>query len=55
MYGNRRAAVANDLTKMYETVLRGTIGELIETFSMQEPRGEYTVVVEGDREEKGAV
>ena len=30
VFGNRRAALANDLTKMYEAVERGTLTELIE-------------------------
>ena len=52
VYGDRQAAAANDLTKMYETVLRGSITELIELFTVEEPRGEYTVVIEGCREDK---
>jgi 16S rRNA (cytidine1402-2'-O)-methyltransferase len=47
VYGDRRAAVANDLTKMFETVIRGTLTECIAHFDAEEPRGEYTVVIEG--------
>jgi 16S rRNA (cytidine1402-2'-O)-methyltransferase len=47
VYGDRRAAVANDLTKMFETVIRGTLSECIAHFDAEEPRGEYTVVIEG--------
>jgi 16S rRNA (cytidine1402-2'-O)-methyltransferase len=47
--GDRQAAVANDLTKKFETVLRGTLGELIEALKKEAPRGEYTVVIEGLR------
>ncbi len=47
VYGDRFAAVANDLTKKFETVDRGTISELIEKFTKNEPRGEYTIVIAG--------
>lgn len=46
VFGDRRAALANELTKMYESVLRGTISNLMEDFN-EEPRGEYVVVIEG--------
>jgi 16S rRNA (cytidine1402-2'-O)-methyltransferase len=48
--GDRSAAVANDLTKKFETVHRGLLSELIEVFKKETPRGEYTVVIEGDRD-----
>ena len=52
VYGDRRAAVANDLTKMFEMVIRGTLSECLAHFDAEEPRGEYTVVIEGAPEEK---
>ncbi|PIE79381.1 MAG: 16S rRNA (cytidine(1402)-2'-O)-methyltransferase [Chloroflexi bacterium] len=47
IYGNRRAALANELTKLYENVARGTLSELLELVEKEEPRGEYVVVIEG--------
>lgn len=47
VFGNRPAAVANDLTKMFETVYRGTLAELIEVFKKESIRGEYVVVIAG--------
>ncbi len=47
VYGNRRAAVANDLTKYYESVYRGTLQELVSLFENQELKGEYVVVISG--------
>ena len=41
----RRIAVARELTKMYEEVLRGTAEELLEHFRETKPRGEITMVV----------
>lgn len=50
--GDRRVVVANDLTKRFEELRRGTIAELITHFSVQRPRGEYTLVIEGRRGER---
>ena len=47
--GNRRIAVARELTKIHEEVFRGTIQEAMEYF--QQPRGEFTLVIEGKKEE----
>ncbi len=48
--GNRPAVVANDLTKKFESVYRGTLSEMVERFKEEKPRGEYTVVIEGKRD-----
>jgi 16S rRNA (cytidine1402-2'-O)-methyltransferase len=59
--GNRKAAVARELTKRFEEVVRGTLAELIEYFLNHEPRGEVTLVIAGateeeiDRERKAAL
>jgi 16S rRNA (cytidine1402-2'-O)-methyltransferase len=47
VYGDRQAAVANDLTKLFERVDRGRLFELIPLFERTAPRGEYTIVIEG--------
>lgn len=47
VYGNRRAALANDLTKMFERVDRGLLSELLTLVQTTEPRGEYALVIEG--------
>mgnify|MGYP003382132242 CR=1 FL=1 len=47
IYGDRPAAVANELTKMFETVRRGSLSELIASLGDVEPRGEYVVVIGG--------
>jgi 16S rRNA (cytidine1402-2'-O)-methyltransferase len=41
----RRAAVARELTKLHEEVVRGTLAEV--AAAIGEPRGEYVVVLEG--------
>lgn len=47
VYGDRPAAIANDLTKMYESVERGTLSELHERLDGTKLRGEYIVVIGG--------
>lgn len=47
IFGDRRGAVANDLTKMYELVQRGTLSELIKMSEEKPPRGEYVVIIAG--------
>jgi len=46
--GDRRVAVCRELTKVHEEVFRGTISQAIKHFT--EPRGEFTLVIEGKRE-----
>jgi len=48
--GDRRVAVCRELTKVYEEVFRGRISQAIGHFT--EPRGEFTLVIEGKKEEK---
>lgn len=45
--GDRPAALANELTKMFESVRRGALSELIAYLDESEPRGEYVVVIGG--------
>jgi 16S rRNA (cytidine1402-2'-O)-methyltransferase len=47
VYGDRRAALASELTKLYERVRRGRISEVIEATSAEKLRGEFTLVVAG--------
>lgn len=43
--GERRVAIARELTKMHETVWRGTLDEAVAFVNANEPRGEYAVVI----------
>jgi 16S rRNA (cytidine1402-2'-O)-methyltransferase len=45
-FGERRACVARELTKLHEELARGTLAELATRFAAA-PRGEITIVVEG--------
>ena len=44
---DRHATVARELTKMHEELREGTLGELADYYSEQEPRGEITLVLSG--------
>ncbi len=45
--GERRISLCRELTKIHEEVLRMTIGEAVEYYNSNEPRGEFVLVVEG--------
>lgn len=47
-FGNdRKIAICRELTKLHEEVLRLTLGEAVEYYDVNEPRGEYVLVIEG--------
>lgn len=45
--GNRRIAVARELTKMHEEILRAPVARAISHFAANPPRGEFTLLIEG--------
>lgn len=45
--GDRKIAVAGELTKMYEEIFRGKISEARQHFDDHPARGEYTLVLDG--------
>ena len=47
VFGDRKCAVANDLTKKFETVYRGTLSSVIMDLNKEPLRGEYSVVIAG--------
>lgn len=47
VYGARPAALVREISKQYEEVERGDLGELAELYASKTARGEYVVVVEG--------
>jgi 16S rRNA (cytidine1402-2'-O)-methyltransferase len=47
IYGDRQAVIANDLTKLFEAIERGSLSELITRLEDSQLRGEYTVVIAG--------
>ncbi|MEO8285822.1 MAG: 16S rRNA (cytidine(1402)-2'-O)-methyltransferase [Chloroflexota bacterium] len=55
VYGDREAALAHELSKMYETVERGPISAILQHVTETKPRGEYVIVIAGlDRASRAA-
>jgi 16S rRNA (cytidine1402-2'-O)-methyltransferase len=50
--GEREAVVCRELTKLYETIVRGRLGELAADPQFEAPRGEIVVLVGPGREEQ---
>ena len=46
--GDRKITICRELTKKFETVLPTTLQEAIEYYKINEPRGEYVIVAEGN-------
>jgi 16S rRNA (cytidine1402-2'-O)-methyltransferase len=53
VFGDREAALACELTKMFESVKRGKLSTLLELASQGKLRGEYIVVIAGADVKKG--
>jgi 16S rRNA (cytidine1402-2'-O)-methyltransferase len=47
--GDRSIAVARELTKLHEEILRGSLSQALAHFSAQPARGEITLVIEGKK------
>jgi 16S rRNA (cytidine1402-2'-O)-methyltransferase len=52
VFGNRPAATANDLTKLFEKVERGTLSQLLANMDQGKTKGEYIVVIGGANTEE---
>ena len=49
---DRQASVSKELTKVYEETINGTLGELIATLENKKIKGEFVVVIAGNRKSK---
>jgi 16S rRNA (cytidine1402-2'-O)-methyltransferase len=47
LLGDRQMAVGRELTKLHEEIFRGSLSQVIEHFTENPPRGEFTLVVAG--------
>ncbi len=54
IWGNRRIALARELTKKFEEIVRCTLQEAIDRYERESPRGEFVLVVEGIDEASAA-
>lgn len=50
----RRIALVREMTKIYEEVIRTTIGEAMTTFAANKPKGEFVIVVAGKPDQPAA-
>jgi len=48
--GNRKIAIARELTKIHEEIFRGSISEAIHYYTETPPRGEITLIISGNSE-----
>lgn len=48
--GDRQMVMARELTKLHETVISGSVSDIIKQFSKERVRGEITLVIEGAEE-----
>ena len=53
--GDRQICVAREMTKMFEEYWHGPTSAAIEHFKSKEPRGEFTLVVAGKKEEERSI
>ena len=51
VFGDREAAIANDLTKMFEKVEKGTISTLLSSVEKTKLKGEFVVLITGQEKD----
>lgn len=51
--GDREASVSREISKLYDTTRRGTLDELAEYFTENNPKGEIVIVVSGMKDTSG--
>jgi len=47
IFGDRRIAIAREMTKLHEEVIRTTLSEAVTHFAEKAPRGEFVLIVAG--------
>ena len=49
---DRKASVSREISKLHEQTIHGSLGELVDWFSKNEPRGEFVIVAAGKDDKK---
>ncbi len=52
VFGDRDIVIANDITKFFEEIYRGSVNSAIEKYTENQPKGEFTIVVKGSLEKE---
>ncbi len=52
VFGNRKASLSREITKMYEEVLRGTLDDILQKTGSKKIKGEIVLVVDGYKGDK---
>lgn len=55
IFGERKAAVVKEITKMHEAIVRGTMSEVLKTLENSTIAGEYVVIVAGRKKEEASI
>ena len=45
----RKGSVSREISKMYEETIRGNLGEIINHFELNRPKGEFVIVISGKK------
>lgn len=53
-FGDRKISICRELTKLHEEVIRTTLSQAVEYYSVNAPKGEFVLVIEGAKDEEGA-
>jgi 16S rRNA (cytidine1402-2'-O)-methyltransferase len=50
--GERKVSVSRELTKKFEETINGTLTEVLNIFANKEPKGEFVIILEGNKQTK---
>ena len=48
-FGDRKATIGRELTKVHEEFIRGSLSDLIASFNERKPKGEFVILIEGNK------
>jgi len=48
-FGDRKAAIGREMTKLNEEFIRGNLSDLIASFNERKPKGEFVILIEGNK------
>jgi 16S rRNA (cytidine1402-2'-O)-methyltransferase len=51
-FGDRRISLCRELTKIHEEIFRTTLSQAVEYYSVNKPKGEFVLIVEGAKSDE---